>query len=60
MGIHFERNNDRGFTKPQTAARHGNKNFSFPDEAGIIDLVMSPGRPQHPLRRRFWDRIRDK
>lgn len=57
MGLPFERNNDRGLYKSTDFGASWQQNLFISNEAGIIDLVMSPTDP-NTLYAAAWDRIR--
>ncbi len=58
MGLPFERNNDRGLYKTTNSGTDWQQKLFISDEAGIIDLVMSPTDP-NTLYAAAWDRIRN-
>jgi photosystem II stability/assembly factor-like uncharacterized protein len=58
MGLPFERNNDRGLYKSGTTAPNWQPSLFISNEAGIIDLVVSPNDP-NTLYAAAWDRIRN-
>jgi len=59
MGVPFERNNDRGLYRADLSAPAGWQQSLFvSDQAGIIDLVVSPDNP-NVLYAAAWDRIRN-
>ena len=57
MGLPFERNNDRGLYKTTSIGVSWQQKLFLSDQAGIIDLVMSPLDP-NVLYAAGWDRIR--
>ncbi|MFN4256018.1 MAG: WD40/YVTN/BNR-like repeat-containing protein [Saprospiraceae bacterium] len=57
MGVPFERNAERGFFKTTNDGQTWQKLLFVSDQAGIIDLSMSPDNPQE-LFAASWDRIR--
>ena len=58
MGLPFERNNDRGLYKSGIASPNWQSSLFISNEAGIIDLVVSPTAP-NTLYAAAWDRIRN-
>jgi len=58
MGLPFERNTDRGFYKSSNQGSSWQQKLFISNEAGIIDLVMSPNDP-NILYAAAWDRIRN-
>jgi photosystem II stability/assembly factor-like uncharacterized protein len=57
MGLPFERNNDRGLYKTTDGGQTWQQVLFVSNQAGIIDLVMSPNDP-NVLYAAAWDRIR--
>lgn len=58
MGLPFERNNDRGLYKTTSIGASWQQKLFLSEEAGIIDLVMSP-LDHNTLYAAGWDRIRN-
>ena len=58
MGLPFERNTERGFYKSSNLGVSWQQKLFISNEAGIIDLVMSPTDP-NTLYAAAWDRIRN-
>lgn len=58
MGLPFERNNHRGLYKTTSIGAAWQQKLFISDEAGIIDLVMSPV-DHNTLYAAAWDRIRN-
>ncbi len=58
MGLPFERNNDRGLYESTDGGNSWNQILFISDDAGIIDLVMSPTNP-NILYAVGWNRIRN-
>ena len=58
MGIPFEKNTDRGLYKTTDGGQTWQQVLFIADQAGIIDLVMSPDDP-NTLYAAAWDRIRN-
>jgi len=58
MGLPFERNNDRGLYVRSSAGTSWQSSLFISDQAGIIDLVVSPTDP-NTLYAAAWDRIRN-
>ncbi len=58
MGLPFERNTNRGLYKSSNLGSSWQQKLFISNEAGIIDLVMSPTDP-NTLYAAAWDRIRN-
>lgn len=58
MGLPFERNTDRGLYKTTNNGASWQQSLFLSDDAGIIDMVMSPSDP-NTLYAAGWDRIRN-
>ncbi len=58
MGLPFERNTNRGLYKTTNAGASWQQKLFISNEAGIIDLVISPANP-NILYAAAWDRIRN-
>ncbi|MBC7776300.1 MAG: T9SS type A sorting domain-containing protein [Phycisphaerae bacterium] len=58
MGLPFERNIDRGLYKSSNLGSSWQQKLFISNQAGIIDLVMSPTDP-NTLYAAAWDRIRN-
>jgi photosystem II stability/assembly factor-like uncharacterized protein len=58
MGLPFERNNERGLYRNGLGSPNWQSSLFISDEAGIIDLVVSPS-DANTLYAAAWDRIRN-
>lgn len=58
MGLPFDRDNNRGLYKTTSIGASWQQKLFISDEAGIIDVVMSPLDP-NTLYAAAWDRIRN-